>query len=251
MQTGQPDSEQLIQATETPARAIVGRWTAGISLVVLTWIYLLVRYTGPDLAGLDASVLAFADLGRLPGSGGFLAAISMATEIVPLGLATGLVAIGLAVAYSYRRAVLFLAMATSSALIVTLLKSMVGRIRPPLGASSLGSLARPSGHSAGTLTFALAAALALHRISRKSGVITSIILVPAALVVGYSRVFLSVHWVTDVVAGWTVSLLAVGFGLAIDTRMDDPPRSRPAVAHGAVLLAVSLLITIGMSWVHV
>ncbi|MBK5266811.1 MAG: phosphatase PAP2 family protein [Acidimicrobiia bacterium] len=251
MQTVQPASERLIQETETPGRAIVGRWTAAISVIVLIWIYLWIRYTGPEFAGLDASILALGDRGRLPGSGSVLAAISLATDSVSLGLATGLVAIGLAVAFSYRRAVLFLAMATSSAVIVTILKSVVGRIRPPLGASSLGSLAWPSGHSAGAMTFALAAAIALHHIGRKSGLITAIILVPAALLVGYSRIFLSVHWMTDVVAGWAVSLLAVGFGLAIETKIDNSPRSRPAAAYGAVLLAVSLMVTIGMSWVHV
>lgn len=251
VQSIQPASERLIQETETPGRAKFGRWTAAASVIVLVLLHLWIRYTRPEFAGLDASVLAFADRGRLPGSGGVLAAISLATGTVSLGLATGLVAIGLAVAFSYRRAMLFLAMATSSAVIVTLLKSVVGRIRPPLGASSLGSLAWPSGHSAGAMTFALAAAIALRHIGRKSGLITAIILVPAALLVGYSRIYLSVHWLTDVLAGWAVSLLAVGLGLAIDTKMDDFSRSRPAVAYGAVLLAVSLMVTVGMSWVHV
>ncbi len=250
-QSIQPASQRLIQQTETPGRAIFGRWTAATSMTVLILLYLWIRYTGPEFAGLDASVLAFADRGSLPGSDSVLASISLATETVSLGLATGLVAIGLAVALSYRRAVVFLAMATTSAVIVSLLKSTVGRVRPPLGASSLGSLAWPSGHSAGALTFALGAAIALRHFGRRSALVTAIILVPAALLVGYSRIFLSVHWMTDVLAGWTVSLLAIGFGLAIDTKLDNSPRSRPAVAYGAVLLAVSLMATVGMSWVHV
>ncbi len=216
------------------------------SLGALGGLYLWIALTAPEVLGLDSRIHDLAALGLLPGSGGFLAAMSAGTNTVPLGVASLGVAAGIGVASSLRRAATFGATILVSALTVTVLKEVVARARPGAGAAVLSSFAWPSGHSAGALTFALAVTIALFRIGRTPGLVAGIVLIPAALLVGYSRVFLSVHWFSDVAAGWAVSFFAVGIVMALETTPRPIARHRPALAYGATFAAVSLMVTMGL-----
>ena len=66
----------------------------------------------------------------------------------------------------------------------------------------------PSGHAmSSSLTYACLISLALHlvkeRILQRCFVVTAVIIV---MLVGISRVFLGVHWPTDILAGWSAGL---------------------------------------------
>jgi len=97
------------------------------------------------------------------------------------------------------------------------LKDWIGRPRPHFQVDWLpNSLAFPSGHSANSMTAFLAVALIaappdLRRTSTMAAVTLSVI-------VGLTRVFLGVHWPSDVIGGWTLGLLAVSAALAIGQR---------------------------------
>ncbi len=101
---------------------------------------------------------------------------------------------------------------------VNLVKSLVGRQRPPealwLVSAHGGSF--PSGHAANaTLVFATLGfvwcILTASRVARTMGVVVAVL---GVLAVGFSRVELGVHWVTDVVAGLFIAALwLVGIGL--------------------------------------
>lgn len=156
------------------------------------------------------------------------------------------VTMGIGLAFSMRRAAAFAAMTGLSALTVTILKDVVARSRPDVGASVLSSFAWPSGHSAGALTFAVAVTVALYRIGRIPGLVGALGLIPAALLVGYSRIFLSVHWLSDVAAGWAVSFFAVGMVLALQAAPGTNERYRPAIAYGTIVAAVSVMVTVGL-----
>ena len=164
------------------------------SLVALVCLYAWVVLTNPEILGLDARINDLATRGALPGSGRALAAMSEGTNPGPLTVASLAVAAGVGVAFSVRRAAVFASMIGLSALTVTILKEVVARTRPEAGADALASFAWPSGHSAGAFTFALAVTLALYRIGPRPGLVAAVGFMPAALLVGYSRIFLSVHW---------------------------------------------------------
>ena len=113
---------------------------------------------------------------------------------------------------------------------VNLVKSLVDRQRPPqvlwLVSAHGGSF--PSGHAANAmLVFAIFAVvwciLTVSRAARITGVVVSVL---GVLTVGFSRVELGVHWMTDVVAGFlVVAAWLVGIGLLFAYRVPLPPSS--------------------------
>ncbi len=93
-------------------------------------------------------------------------------------------------------------------LISTLAKIGVDRVRPDLvpHGSYVHTASFPSGHSMMSAVVYLTLATMLARVeprwSAKTYILASAILV--TLLVGFSRVYLGVHWPTDVLAGWSV-----------------------------------------------
>lgn len=96
-------------------------------------------------------------------------------------------------------------------------KELVGRPRPQFaeGGAQLGSLSFPSGHASGIaclVTTALVLAWpALSRTARRWWTLAAVLL---ALVVGLSRMWLGVHYLSDVVGGWA---FGVGWTLLVAT----------------------------------
>jgi undecaprenyl-diphosphatase len=101
-------------------------------------------------------------------------------------------------------------------LLVDGLKDWIGRPRPPLDAILAQSLAFPSGHSANSMTAFLAAALIASPRAYRTAV-ASVALV-LAILIGLTRIWLGVHWPSDVIGGWALGLLAVATALAIGQR---------------------------------
>ncbi|HEY2584179.1 MAG TPA: phosphatase PAP2 family protein [Tepidisphaeraceae bacterium] len=95
--------------------------------------------------------------------------------------------------------------------IASVIKHFVDRPRPPrqFQAAYVFTASYPSGHSAlSAVTYLTLGALLAQVVDRR--VLKLYILGIAALVtflVGMSRVYLGVHWPTDVLAGWTVGLV--------------------------------------------
>ncbi|MFA6234682.1 MAG: phosphatase PAP2 family protein [Bacteroidota bacterium] len=90
------------------------------------------------------------------------------------------------------------------------LKLGVGRPRPsvvPL-LSVVDSWSYPSGHSMMTLAIFLALAVLIGRHLTRKGLRTTMIIaaVTLSLIVGFSRMYLGVHYPSDVAAGWTAGL---------------------------------------------
>jgi len=96
------------------------------------------------------------------------------------------------------------------------LKLWIGRPRPPLDPVLIHSLAYPSGHSANSMTAFLATTLiASPPAYRRTAAIAALIV---AIIVGLTRVWLGVHWPSDVIGGWTLGLLAVAAALTVGER---------------------------------
>lgn len=108
-------------------------------------------------------------------------------------------------------AALVVAGTISGSIAVALAKLVVGRERPALvdHLVEVGSASFPSGHAANSaiiyLTIALLAIQVIPRAAARVTVLGATILLVTAI--GCSRVYLGVHWPSDVLAGWSFGTL--------------------------------------------
>jgi membrane-associated phospholipid phosphatase len=107
----------------------------------------------------------------------------------------------------------------TAAVLTVVLKHFVGRPRPP-AADVLGplesSFSFPSGHTLfSTVFFGLVAGLLVAR-ARRGTARALIVLawVGASGAVGLSRLYLGYHWLTDVVASWTIAVAVLAVAAA-------------------------------------
>jgi len=122
---------------------------------------------------------------------------------------------------------------TCGALLSALIKSLFVRPRPEIVSHlvEVNSASFPSGHAMNSAIVYLTIAVLLARSQAKRRV--QIYLIVAAmllvLIVGSTRVFLGVHWPSDVMAGWTVGALwAAICSLAAKTLQKEKRIEAPA-----------------------
>ena len=135
-------------------------------------------------------------------------------DITSLGGGTVIVIITLVVVgflflqKNYNAMWLILITTIGGALVSFGLKELIGRERPPVifHLVYVNSLSFPSGHSMISAVVYLTQAFLLTRIQEKKSTRVYIISVALILtfVIGISRVYLGVHYPTDVLAGWSI-----------------------------------------------
>ncbi len=107
-----------------------------------------------------------------------------------------------------RAAVLLLAAAGGGTLLVSLLKASFERPRPDLVAhgAQVFTSSFPSSHALVSTTVYLTLGVIVMRYSDRLALKSYALIVPLvlAVLIGLSRVYLGVHWPTDVLAGWAL-----------------------------------------------
>jgi undecaprenyl-diphosphatase len=129
----------------------------------------------------------------------------------PLLIVTVLVVIGyLALERMYHALGLVVIAVSGGGLLNTLLKYLFARERPDVVPHlvPVTSLSFPSGHSvlAAVMYLTLGALLARVAVHRRTRLYVLTVAMLATFLVGVSRVYLGVHYPTDVLAGWCVGL---------------------------------------------
>ncbi|WP_193376467.1 phosphatase PAP2 family protein [Mycobacterium sp. UM_CSW] len=134
---------------------------------------------------------------------------------------------------SWRPVVLALVGGGGMALVLFTAKALVGRQRPPLpfAAVAADGYSFPSGHATGTAAIMVISAWMIARwlITGWTGrVIVWAVAIGSALVIGYSRVYLGVHYVSDVLAGWLLGLAWAGIVMLVGSWWTDERRVAPS-----------------------
>jgi undecaprenyl-diphosphatase len=106
-----------------------------------------------------------------------------------------------------RREALFFALTVMSGWLVnSALKALVGRARPGIvpHLTEAGGNSFPSGHSFNAAVVYIAMALAFAAMSSRPAVRRTLVstAIGGSLAIAWSRVWLGVHWPSDVIAGW-------------------------------------------------
>jgi membrane-associated phospholipid phosphatase len=113
--------------------------------------------------------------------------------------------------------------------LTSLLKELFGRIRPDFdhGGARLDSLSFPSGHSSGIATLVtVALVLAWPVLAPRARRLWLALGVAAVFLVGLTRLLLGVHFLSDVVGGWT---LGVAWSLGVALLFGALPGGRGAL----------------------
>lgn len=200
----------LDSAPGTTARAALACWAA-FALIALAmaqgWT------TELDRAG----VLLWRGGEGLPGGPQWLAAfwqtITASGAAKPRALVAGLALGAVLLARRWREAVLLAVTVLSAPTLNAAMKLLFARPRPALVPylAPADGLAFPSGHASGSAAIYLAVALALGQLSGRTRPLVLLALIWSALV-AFSRVWLGVHWPSDVLAGW---VLGIGWTLTV------------------------------------
>lgn len=112
---------------------------------------------------------------------------------------------------NYQTALLLLVAVFGAYLLSHILKSTFGRPRPDLvpRATAVFNPSYPSGHSmlAAVVYLTLGALLARQEAQRRLKLFIMGLAIFTAAAIGISRIYLGVHWPTDVVAGWAAGAI--------------------------------------------
>jgi undecaprenyl-diphosphatase len=119
-----------------------------------------------------------------------------------------------------REAALWLFLGVSTWLLQAGLKLVVERPRPALWAGSvaLATFAFPSGHALASATFYPLLARGVGKLRSRWAAWAYAFAGLMALYIGFGRLYLGVHWPTDVLAGWTLGGIQTAFALYLFDR---------------------------------
>ncbi len=200
----------LASRTTTPARllvAVLAWFCLVLACAVLTGHLLALAERPGGSTSIDSSITGWVVAHRTDGLTTLARALATVGSQAVLLPVTATVAVLLLVRRRFVPAAL-LVVAWGGALgLYNLTKQLVQRHRPPMHIwlTKVSGTSFPSGHATQSLcTFlalALVAAVWLPR-ARRPGELLAVLL---AAGIGWSRVYLGVHWATDVGAGWLIA----------------------------------------------
>ena len=153
-------------------------------------------------------------------------AVTHAGSAVSMGALAALVALWLLRAARPADALFVAATAAGAGLLFTLLKRLLDRSRPPLDGHLVvvTDESLPSGHA--TMAVAVLGSLIVLAWPARGALARTAMVVagPAgAGAVGLSRIYLGVHWFSDVVAGWLLGGAWLALCTVLVTRRGGPP----------------------------
>lgn len=178
-------------------------------IIVLMVIFIGLAFFSPLLAPLNFWVRRYVDSHRnmrlrplMIFTHRYNDGLSMSIQLIFVALLLGLIW------KDWRRAAVLLAAFFIQTTIVSFCKRLSSIDRPPQLISHviMTSGSYPSGHSAASMTFALLVpTILMPYIHISVLIILSVYLASVALLTAYGRLYLDVHWLTDIAGGWSLS----------------------------------------------
>jgi len=197
------------------AEVILGIGMCFLSLLI--FVYFSREVLESDFSSIDGIISMFVFSLRSPALTQFMLLVSSFGEGGTMLLAT-LVSIVLLIKKHRKEAVLFCLTLIIGLVLNTTFKLMVQRPRPQMFPLAIeNSYSFPSGHAMNSFIFyALISYVSFHFFRNKTlTFVTTIISITLVLLIGFSRIYLGVHYFTDVLAGyiagfwWFITVLLI------------------------------------------
>lgn len=218
--TGAPFTLPPVPRSSPSQRVTTGLWIAsGLSLFLFALVT-VAALTGRSLAASDPALTQWAVSIRQAWSTALLFGFTHAGGTVGLTALTVIVCALLFWRGWREHAYVLGGMMITSSLLTVVLKLIFARERPStelLLAEPSSSFSFPSGHSLNSAVFAgtLAAFVLCSQAKRWHTWVAVIVTVAFAGVVGFSRLYLAYHWLTDILGGFLLALALLFSGFAL------------------------------------
>jgi len=190
-------------------RARAGRlalWLGGASLAFLIFVRITRELMEGDVTALDRAILLAVAKARTPWLTVAAVDVTALGSITLVILFTAFTLLVLCVLRDRMGALQILAASSGAALLTMATKEMIERIRPAEAQQLIvvSGFSYPSGHSVATSALYLTITIIAGRYIRHAGARAAIFIAVAVviLMIGASRVYLGVHYATDVVSGF-------------------------------------------------
>jgi len=214
----------------------------GLSLVVAALVagYLIIRVGTLEVASnLDQSVFGFLNALRNAPADNLMIKISMMGDTLELLVLCGVMIIWLLIHRAWRTAIGIAVAVAAEQTIVNAMKFAFERPRPiplPPEAYEMPN-SFPSGHAAfAMLAFGLLAVISGHAMGRWAKALVYSLAGMAVFLIAFSRLYLGVHWLGDVLAGIAIAaVVTTAFGVALEAW--PARRIRPLGLIGAAIAA--------------
>ena len=208
------------------------RWTRLVGLLALTsaaGVGVLLRgVVGHDgLTSYDPSITHLLVNSRTPGWTAIAQVVTTVGSDVSMFILAGLACVWLLVVRSDRRAAVLLASSMLAVAVLVLgIKALVARPRPAawmVSGPPETSYSFPSGHTlASTVCLGVAAGLLARRARPAGRLVLLLLWLLGSGAVGFTRVYLGYHWLTDVLAGLLLGVVVLSLGIVAMLRTTPP-----------------------------
>jgi undecaprenyl-diphosphatase len=194
-----------------------------------------------DPAGISAAdgpLLQWLVAHRIPAATAVAATISTVGGTAGMAILAALAALVLWLRHRRWEAGIVIVAAAGAGVWVETLKNLYARARPPEASRLVveTNFSLPSGHALGsTVVLGILAAVAVVVLRGAAARVTAVVLAATLVAaIGVSRLYLGVHWLTDVLDGWLVggTWLALCVTLLLHRQPVPLPDPDPAIAAG-------------------
>lgn len=237
-----PSFEESVATPERGPEAPSGRdhvlrnWTAIIALAVIA--LLAFAYLGEDVVERETSLIDLGVRGWVH-SHQWSPLIAIAQGLSIVASVTPLTSIAIAAALYLvhrKRYMVALPVLVAPALGVVAyvtLKVAFARARPSALATAIeGTYSFPSAHATMSSAICCTLAYVFWREHLVNGVVALLFGLLLPLLVGLSRIYLDVHWTTDVLGGWSAGILVAALSAALYNSIRHPQAHRQSTLKG-------------------
>lgn len=153
-----------------------------------------------------------------------------------------------------RRALFFVSSVAITVGVYSILKLVINRTRPDIGYSLIprNGFSFPSGHATMSIVFYGLLGYLIYRVCQKRWQKLLVITATLATVyfIGFSRMYLGVHWSSDILAGWAVglSILIFAITLLVEQERFAPNKKKISLLPKKTIatIAIALLLLEGL-----